>query len=202
MNALLRNGLVRALCVLALGIFFTARPEAARWFTIAVGVAFAIPGAVALAGLFDRHTTQRSPGLTAVVATGCVLFGLALAVFPDTFTASLMYVLAAALAVAAALEAYAMTRLRREGSGLHGAFFAVPALLLGAALFVAFYRDSVEALPPFIVLGAGAILYALAELFLLACAARLRRRKAAGGEPPHGTADTELLPRPDEGTDA
>lgn len=199
MNALLRNGLVRALCVLGLGIFFTVRPEAARWFTIAVGVAFVIPGAVALAGLFDRRRTQAPSPLAAVVGTGCVLFGLALAVFPATFTASLMYVLAAALAVAAALEAYALTRLRREGARLHGAFYASPVAQLCAALFVGFYRNSVGALPPFTVLGAGAILYALTELCLLAAAARLRRRTASAGPTPPAAGDTELLPRPDDG---
>ena len=199
MNALLRNGLVRALCVLGLGIFFTVRPEAARWFTIAVGVAFVIPGAVALAGLFDRRRTQAPSPLAAVVGTGCVLFGLALAVFPATFTASLMYVLAAALAVAAALEAYAMTRLRRGGSGLHGAFFAVPALLLGDALLVVFHPAAAGSLSPFTLLGAGAILYALTELCLLVAAARLRRRTASAGPTPPAAGDTELLPRHDDG---
>ena len=199
MNALLRNGLVRALCVLGLGIFFTVRPEAARWFTIAVGVAFVIPGAVALAGLFDRRRTQAPSPLAAVVGTGCVLFGLALAVFPATFTASLMYVLAAALAVAAALEAYAMTRLRRGGSGLHGAFFAVPALLLGDALLVVCPPPAAGSLSPSPRLGAGAILYALTELCLLVAAARLRRRTASAGPTPPAAGDTELLPRHDDG---
>lgn len=200
MNALLRNGLVRALCVLGLGIFFTVRPEAARWFTIAVGVAFVIPGAVALAGLFDRRRTQAPSPLAAVVGTGCVLFGLALAVFPATFTASLMYVLAAALAVAAALEAYALTRLRREGARLHGAFYASPVAQLCAALFVGFYHNSVGALPPFTVLGAGAILYALTELCLLAAAARLRRRTPPTDAANGGPHPAELLPGSDEGS--
>ena len=111
-----------------------------------------------------------------------------------------MYVLTAALAVAAALEAYAMARLRREGSGLHGAFYVVPALLLGAALLVAFYRDSTAALPPFIILGAGAILYALTELCLLAAAARLRRRTPPTDAANGGPHPAELLPGSDEGS--
>ena len=176
MNASLRNALVRALCVLAAGIFFVARPEAPRWFTIAAGVAFILPGAVALAGTFDRRRTPRPSALTACVGTGCLLFGAALAAFPDVFRPSLMYVLAAALAVAAALEAVAMLALRRGGSRLHAAFLAVPALLLAGAVLLCIYADRLGPLPPFTLLGAGAILYGLMELGLVATALRSRRR--------------------------
>ncbi len=169
MKKLFRNVIIRALCILALGIVLIVfSTQITLWMVMASGVLFIIPGCVSLVSYFRRDPESRQIMLYPIVGAGSILFGLILLIFPELFIRAFMYLLAAVLVIGAATQYYTLWDMRRVHIRPSGWLYLVPTLVLAAGLFI-FISDRKEDLAglPVIITGCGFIIYALQEFCTL-----------------------------------
>ena len=111
----LRNFIFRASCAIAIGVLLIEyREEIVRWIVITIGVLFFLSGIIALVGYYTASAatqqvsdevetstrgTSNTLQLTPFVAVGSIILGAVLALLPDTFITTLVFILAALLII-------------------------------------------------------------------------------------------------------
>ena len=111
----LRNFIFRASCAIAIGVLLIEyREEIVRWIVITIGVLFFLAGIIALVGYYTASAaaqqvsdevetsvrdTSNTLQLTPFVAVGSIILGAVLALLPDTFITTLVFILAALLII-------------------------------------------------------------------------------------------------------
>lgn len=170
MKKLLQNILVRALCILVLGVVLIVYSERITiWIVMMCGLLFIIPGTIAVISYFRPAADGlRRPMLNLVVGVGSIFFGLTQLIWPELFINALMFLLATILLLAAGTQFYTLWDMRRSGIRSSLFYYAIPTLELAAGLFILLSdrREAIAGLP-MIVIGAGFIVYALLELWIL-----------------------------------
>lgn len=170
MKKLLQNILVRALCILVLGVVLIVYSERITvWIVMMCGLLFIIPGTIAVISYFRPAADGlRRPMLNLVVGVGSIFFGLTQLIWPELFINALMFLLAAILLLAAGTQFYTLWDMRRGGIRSSLFYYTIPTLELAAGLFILLSdrREAIAGLP-MIVIGAGFIVYALLELWIL-----------------------------------
>ena len=169
MKKLFRNVLIRAICILALGIVLIAfSTQVTQWMVMASGALFIIPGCVSIVSYFRRDPESRQIMLYPIVGAGSILFGLILLVFPELFIEAFMYLLSAVLVLGAATQYYTLWDLHRGHMRVRGWYYLVPTLELAAGLFIFISDHKAEiAGLPVIIIGGGFVTYALLEFLTL-----------------------------------
>lgn len=169
MKQFLQNVLVRALCVLTLGILFIVLADSISVWTVRIcGLLFILPGCVALISYFRRDPARHLVMLYPIVASGSILFGGVLMIWPDLFVDILRYLLSGILMVAAMTEGYGLWNVWRGGQRFSGYYFLIPVVPMALALVVLLNdRAQTENNLANILLGSGFTFYALAELWTI-----------------------------------
>ena len=104
----LRNFIFRASCAIAIGVLLIEyREEIVRWIVITIGVLFFLAGIIALVGYYTASAaaqqvsdeaemstsgTSNTLQLTPFVAGGSIILGAVLALLPDTFITTLVFI--------------------------------------------------------------------------------------------------------------
>ena len=176
MRNITQNPLWRSILLLVLGCLLVYFAEdAPKWCVVACGVAFLLPGVVALIGYFASKTEDRPIALIPFISVGCIMFGTYMVIYPESFINYLMYTLAALLLVVSSVQCYNIALARRQNMNIHASFFAPPVLLFVCALLIIFYKGEVVKMP-FILLGATYIVYGVVELIITILMHRERKR--------------------------
>ena len=172
-----QSSVVRALCAIIVGALIVKYRElTVTWITIAIGVLFFLSGVFACVTYFiargkkndvqvfdadGRQLTGMKPTFP-IVGLGSLILGLILAIMPNTFVQSLMYILAAILilgAVSQMANLVAASRMARIGFY----YWIMPALTLLIGI-VAIVSPSSIASAPLFVIGWTMIVYGVVEL--------------------------------------
>ena len=155
----------RARCFLLAGIlmfFFT--DSMTKWFVVVIGVLFLVPGLVSIATFFRTYARKDATRvLLPIIGAGSILLGAILILFPQRFTAILMYVLAAAIILAAVTALVNLIHFRKYTTVSPFAY-VIPVLLCATGIFLIFYpQDNPEL--PFKIFGVASMVYALTEIY-------------------------------------
>ena len=172
-----QSSVVRALCAIIVGALIVKYRElTVTWITIAIGVLFFLSGVFSCVTYFivrgkkndiqvfdadGRQLTGMKPTFP-IVGLGSLILGLILALMPNTFVQSLMYILAAILilgAVSQMANLVAASRMARIGFY----YWIMPALTLLIGI-VAIVSPSSIASAPLFVIGWTMIVYGVVEL--------------------------------------
>ena len=172
-----QSSVVRALCAIIVGALIVKYRElTVTWITIAIGVLFFMSGVFSCVTYFiargkkndiqvfdadGRQLTGMKPTFP-IVGLGSLILGLILALMPNTFVQSLMYILAAILilgAVSQMANLVAASRMARIGFY----YWIMPALTLLIGI-VAIVSPSSIASAPLFVIGWTMIVYGVVEL--------------------------------------
>lgn len=185
MKNILQGAVLRAVCLLLLGVLLVVRSEEMPvWLIKAAGILFIIPGIVSVASLLRTDvsaTAENRPGGrslllpftgAAAIALGAIIFFMA-----ESLVSLMMYVLSAVLIVAAALQCVELQSAARRGARIPPAAYAMPVLVLVTALVVVLDVKFAAAMP-FIFIGAGCIVYGITELWAAVVIYLLGRRLA------------------------
>lgn len=174
---ILSSSLFRAICALLTGALLLAYGEQmVTWITIAIGVMFAVSGIISVVTYLSLKRQANGPivydangnQLTGIkpafpiVGIGSLLLGIILALMPNTFINSLMFVLAALLILGAINQMsnlVVMNRVARIGFF----YWIVPVVIfiVGMAMLL---KPSAFASIPLLVLGWCMLLYGVAEI--------------------------------------
>lgn len=174
MKKLLRSTLVRALCVLALGVVLIVfAKDVTLWLVRLCGLLFIVPGSVALLAYFVRRGAEAAPtaapaqkeGIPAagdgklsaaaphnaspsllypVAGAGSILFGVVLLAWPAQFVDALTYLFAAILLLAAASQYYTLWDMHRNAVAVPAVCYIMPAVQLSAGLFIYLSPDKLS----------------------------------------------------------
>ena len=172
-----QSSVVRALCASIVGALIVKYRElTVTWITIAIGVLFFLSGVFSCVTYFiargkkndiqvfdadGRLLTGIKPTFP-IVGLGSLILGLILALMPNTFVQSLMYILAAILilgAISQMANLVAVSRMARIGFY----YWIMPALTLLIGI-VAIVSPSSIASAPLFVIGWSMIVYGIVEL--------------------------------------
>ena len=172
-----QSSVVRALCAIIVGALIVKYRElTVTWITIAIGVLFFLSGVFSCVTYFiargkkndiqvfdadGRLLTGIKPTFP-IVGLGSLILGLILALMPNTFVQSLMYILAAILilgAISQMANLVAVSRMARIGFY----YWIMPALTLLIGI-VAIVSPSSIASAPLFVIGWSMIVYGIVEL--------------------------------------
>lgn len=158
-----RNRILRALCILTLGVLLTMYSDNAPVVLVQlVGALFVLPGAVSLLALLRKNRTRQEALLYPVLGVGSIVFGALLIALPAEFVRAFMYVMAGVLVLAGTLQFAACLRMRSLGVRVAWGALVLPLLCFGCGIFV-MARPLESAALPFILMGAAYIVYGLTE---------------------------------------
>ena len=171
-----QSSVVRALCAIIVGALIVKYRElTVTWITIAIGVLFFLSGVFSCVTYFiargkkndiqvfdadGRLLTGMKPTFP-IVGLGSLILGLILALMPNTFVQSLMYILAAILilgAISQMANLVAVSRMARIGFY----YWIMPALTLLIGI-VAIVSPSSIASAPLFVIGSTMLVYGILE---------------------------------------
>lgn len=173
---ILRSAVFRAICAIVTGILLINNPDSTvRGITIAIGVMFLVSGVISCA----THLNARKNSAGAeiydadgrliasprppfpLVGIGSILLGLILAVIPDTFVKSLMYVLGALIILGAINQFIALAGARRVFR-VPAWFWVCPSVILITGIFV-MVKPMDSATVPLLILGWCLLFYGVTE---------------------------------------
>lgn len=161
----IQSSLVRSICAIIVGALLVKyREQTVTWMTIAIGVLFFLSGVVSCATYFaarrngtdtqvfdadGRQLTGFKPQFP-IVGLGSLILGLILALMPNAFVASLMYILAAILilgAVSQFVNLAVASRMARIGFY----FWIMPSLTLLVGIIAVVYPAAIASAPLFVI---------------------------------------------------
>lgn len=173
----INSSFFRTLCAIIVGaLLIKYREQTVTWITIAIGILFFLSGVISIityyaskrqAGkqpiVYDangKQITGLQPNFP-IVGVGSLLLGLILALMPNTFVTSLVYILAAILILGAITQMMNLASIRRYGHvGI--TFWIVPTLILLVGL-LAVVKPSAIASAPLLVIGWAMMVYGVIE---------------------------------------
>lgn len=173
---ILRSSVFRAVCAIITGILLINNPDnTVRGITIAIGIMFLISGVVscvtyfnarknpATTELYDSNGRLILPARPAfpLVGIGSILLGLILAVIPDVFITTLMYILGALILLGAVNQFMTLAGVRHMFR-VPVWFWICPSLILVVGLFV-IIKPMESAAMPLLIIGWCLLLYGVTE---------------------------------------
>lgn len=167
----------RAICAIVVGaLLIRYREQTVTWITIAIGVLFFLSGVISVATYFsakrnfdkvavvyDAHGKQLT-GLRPnfpIVGIGSLCLGLILALMPNTFINSLMFILSVILIMGALTQFMNLAMARKMGR-VGVVFWIFPSIILLVGL-LAVIKPSAIASAPLFVIGWAMLVYGVVE---------------------------------------
>lgn len=171
------SSLFRAICAIVVGILLIQyREQTVTWITIAIGVLFFLSGIISLATylsakryaeksqiVYDangRQITGLRPNFP-IVGVGSLILGLILALMPNTFIQSLMFILSAILIMGALTQFINLASAAKIGR-VGFVYWIFPSVILLVGL-LAVIKPSAIASAPLFVIGWAMLIYGVAE---------------------------------------
>ena len=171
------SSLFRAVCAIVVGaLLIQYREQTVTWITIAIGVLFFLSGVISLATyysakrsanrghlVFDangKQITGIQPNFP-IVGVGSLVLGLILALMPNTFVASLMFILSVILIMGAISQFMNLAAARRMGH-VGFIFWIFPSIILLIGL-LAIIKPSAIASAPLFIIGWTMLIYGIVE---------------------------------------
>lgn len=166
MKKFLQNVVARALLTLIVGVLFIVFSDlTAKWLIRLCGLAFVVPGLVAIISQLRRDPEAQRVMLYPILGAGSILFGLVLIIWPHLFVDVLMYLLGALLLVLAAMQLYTLWDIQRKQIKIGAYLYLLPVLVLADGIYICADGDKTTNQSLLIILtGCGLIVYALLEL--------------------------------------
>lgn len=173
---ILRSAVFRAICAIVTGILLINNPDSTvRGITIAIGVMFLVSGVISCATYLNARKNSAGAEIYdadgrliasprppfPLVGIGSILLGLILAVIPDTFVKSLMYVLGALIILGAINQFIALAGARRVFR-VPAWFWVCPSVILITGIFV-MVKPMDSATVPLLILGWCLLFYGVTE---------------------------------------
>lgn len=173
---ILRSAVFRAICAIVTGILLINNPDSTvRGITIAIGVMFLVSGVISCATYLNARKNAAGAEIYdadgrliasprppfPLVGIGSILLGLILAVIPDTFVKSLMYVLGALIILGAINQFIALAGARRVFR-VPAWFWVCPSVILITGIFV-MVKPMDSATVPLLILGWCLLFYGVTE---------------------------------------
>ena len=173
---ILRSAVFRAICAIVTGILLINSPDSTvRGITIAIGVMFLVSGVISCATYLNARKNSAGAEIYdadgrliasprppfPLVGIGSILLGLILAVIPDTFVKSLMYVLGALIILGAINQFIALAGARRVFR-VPAWFWVCPSVILITGIFV-MVKPMDSATVPLLILGWCLLFYGVTE---------------------------------------
>ena len=171
-----QSSVFRALCAIAIGIFILLRPDSTvQYLTIAIGVVFLLSGVVSCVDYFytvshwqerqevdhDGHVHRVAKPWFPLGGVGSILLGFILALMPNMFVTSLVYLMAVVIIIGALHQLFCLVGATRH-YGMGPSYWVLPSLLLVAGL-VMLVKPKLVAEIPFMVLGVCLVVYGLSD---------------------------------------
>lgn len=155
--------IVKAVCAIAVGVLFMARPELYTTLMVQIiGGIFIVAGLAPLVGFwFPTHAGTMRP-VFPVVGVGSILLGLMLVLIPDLFLRALMYLMAIIFLVGGFQQLTTQLSARRYVP-VRWWSVTLSLMLIALGVFV-LAKPLKSASVPFFLLGIGCIVYGLTEL--------------------------------------
>lgn len=172
----LRSSVFRAICAIVTGILLINNPDnTVKGITIAIGLMFLISGAISCATYLNARNNSgdnevydaegrlivRLKPTFPIVGLGSILLGLILALMPETFVTSLMYILGAILLLGAINQFMALVNVRYTGR-VPLLFWIFPSITLLTGLFVILKPMETASLP-LLIIGWCLLFYGITE---------------------------------------
>ena len=173
---ILRSAVFRAICAIVTGILLINNPDSTvRGITIAIGVMFLVSGVISCATYLNARKNSAGAEIYdadgrliasprppfPLVGIGSILLGLILAVIPDTFVKSLMYVLGALIILGAINQFIALAGARRVFR-VPAWFWVCPSVILITGIFV-MVKPMDSATVPLLILGWCLLFYGVTD---------------------------------------
>ncbi len=173
---ILRSAVFRAICAIVTGILLINNPDSTvRGITIAIGVMFLVSGVISCATYLNARKNSAGAEIYdadgrliasprppfPLVGIGSILLGLILAVIPDTFVKSLMYVLGALIILGAINQFIALAGAKRVFR-VPAWFWVCPSVILITGIFV-MVKPMDSATVPLLILGWCLLFYGVTE---------------------------------------
>lgn len=171
-----QSSIFRSLFAIAIGIFILLRPDSTvQYLTIAIGVVFLLSGVVSCVDYFytvshwqerqevdlDGHVHPVSKPWFPLGGVGSILLGFILALMPNMFVTSLVYLMAVVIIIGALHQLFCLVGAARH-YGMGPSYWVLPSLLLVAGL-VMLVKPKLVAEIPFMVLGVCLVVYGLSD---------------------------------------
>jgi len=167
----------RAICAIVVGaLLIQYREQTVTWITIAIGVLFFLSGVISVATYFSakrnfdkvavvydangKQLTGLKPNFP-IVGIGSLCLGLILALMPNTFINSLMFILAVIL-IMGALTQFMNLAMARKMGGVGIVYWIFPSIILLVGL-LAVIKPSAIASAPLFVIGWAMLVYGVVE---------------------------------------
>lgn len=172
----LQSSVFRAICAIAVGAMLIKNPDSTvRGITIAIGVLFLVSGVISCLAYFNArlHSAENEvydangkllvggKPMFPIVGVGSVILGFVLALMPDAFVTSLMYVLGAIILLGAFNQFMVLLQTRKYAA-LPLWYWVSPTLILLTGLFVMIKPMETAGLP-LLILGWCLLLYGVSE---------------------------------------
>lgn len=179
MKKFLQSTTARALATLIVGVLFIVfASQTAEWLIRLCGLAFIIPGLVAIISQLRKDDETKRVMLYPLLGTGSILFGLVLIIWPHLFVDVLMYLLGALLIILAAMQFYTLWDIHRSQIKVFPLLYLFPALVLADGIYICADGDKTTHQSTLIILtGCGLILYALLELLTVVIVRAANKRR-------------------------
>ncbi len=171
-----QSSIFRALCAVAIGIFIILRPDSTvLYLTIAIGVVFLLSGIIScIAYIYtvshwqDRKEIDRDGNVRParkpwfpVVGVGSILLGFILALMPELFVKSLVYLIAIVVILGALHQLFYLVGAMRN-YGISASYWLLPCLLLVVGIVMLVKPMAIVA-APLVVLGICMVLYGVSD---------------------------------------
>ncbi|WP_253951909.1 HdeD family acid-resistance protein [Xylanibacter caecicola] len=176
MMKVLQSSIFRAICAIIVGILLIKNPDdTVKGITIATGVLFLLSGVISCAVYFsakisnvDEHVYDASGRLIPdikpafpVVGLGSILFGIILALIPETFIQYLMYFFGAIIIFGALNQFINLAQAKRR-FGVPLVYWFFPSITLIAGCFIILNPIEAAGLP-MLVIGCSLIFYGITD---------------------------------------
>ncbi len=167
----------RAICAIIVGaLLIQYREQTVTWITMAIGVLFFLSGVISLATYYSakrnadkaqiiydangKQITGLRPNFP-LVGLGSLILGLILALMPNTFITSLMFILSAILIMGAISQFINLSTARKMGS-VSFIYWIFPSIILLVGL-LAVIKPSAIASAPLFIIGWTMLIYGVVE---------------------------------------
>ena len=173
----IHSSLFRAVCAVIVGaMLIKYREQTVTWITIAIGILFFLSGVISLATYYSAKRSanrghvvydangKQIAGLQPnfpIVGVGSLVLGLILALMPNTFVASLMFILSIILIMGAISQFMNLAAARRMG-GVGFVYWIFPSVILLIGL-LAIIKPSAIASAPLFIIGWTMLIYGVVE---------------------------------------
>lgn len=173
----LQSSLFRAFCSIAIGaLLIKYRGATVTWITIAIGVLFLISGVISCVTYFmatrnaDNYKITDAEGNVInnykptfpLVGLGSIILGFLLAITPNIFVTTLMYILGAVLILGAINQYMNLVNARKIGT-IPFVFWICPSVILVTGFFV-ILKPMETAELPLLIIGWCSLLYGITEI--------------------------------------